>query len=157
MGQLKTATQKTEMIKGYLNDESVIKAMTKWMSEKQAQRMARQALTLVRTNDKLQNCSPLSVMAGMIQAAELNLELAGPMGHAYLIPRGNQATFQLGYKGIVSLCYNSQQVRSIDAHLVFPDETFKVQFGTRSEIIHEPSFEEDHGDATHYYVVAPRS
>src|SRR3972149_1988155 len=54
-----------------------------------ADRLARVALTLVRTTPGLLECTPNSILAGVMMSAQLGLEL-GLIGHAYLVPFNNK-------------------------------------------------------------------
>ena len=63
------------------------------------ERFSRVAMTAIRTNPKLQACSPESFIAAMMQSAQLGLEPNTPLGQAYLIPYGNEVQFSLATKG----------------------------------------------------------
>src|SRR5512142_2316460 len=68
-----------------------------------AERIMRMAVTLFSKSDALQKCSLPSILASVVQASELGLELTGPLGHAFMVPYAGQATFQIGYKGFFEL------------------------------------------------------
>lgn len=53
-----------------------------------ADRIARIALTAVRTTPKLLDCDQFSFLAALMQSAQLGLELNTGLGQAYLIPYG---------------------------------------------------------------------
>ncbi len=57
-------------------------------SHMNADRMARIALTTIRTNPKLLECSVPSLLGAVMQAAQLGLE-PGLIGHCYLVPFKN--------------------------------------------------------------------
>lgn len=68
-----------------------------------AQKFVAEISTVVSNNPKLQDCDiKTTVSAGML-AQSLNLPLAPTLGFAYVIPYGNKATFQIGWKGLVQL------------------------------------------------------
>lgn len=124
-------------------------------------RITRQVVTLCRNNPKLMDCSQQSIMGGLMQAAELGLEMTGPLGHAFLIPRfikkqgGNIACFQLGYKGIIALAYRSPQIKSIEIRTVYEAElphNFRISYGTNPGIEHVPILE-NRGEPVGYYCV----
>jgi recombination protein RecT len=55
----------------------------------------------------LQKCTPESLFRASLQAVELGLEPGGALGHAYLVPYGNQCTLIPGYRGLVELVRRS--------------------------------------------------
>jgi recombination protein RecT len=118
-----------------------------------ADRMARIALTCFRMNPRLAQCTPASVFAAIIQAAQLGLE-PGLMGQAYLIPYGDQCQLIPGYQGLLDLVRRTDRVNVIESHIVFDRDHFKVQFGTDPRITHEPYFEGDPGTMRLAYAVA---
>lgn len=69
-------------------------------------------ISLVGQSKALQSCHPQSVMACAAQAASLGFSLNQAIGDCYLVPYGNTATFQMGYKGIIQLFLRSKQAKS---------------------------------------------
>lgn len=59
------------------------------------------ALSALNTTPKLKDCTQLSFLAALMNAAQLGLEPNTPLGQAYLIPYNSQ--FQIGYKGLIEL------------------------------------------------------
>lgn len=116
------------------------------------ERMARVVLTAIRGNAKLQSCNPLSLMGAIMQAAQLGLEPNTPLGHCYLIPYGTEATFQLGYKGLVDLAHRSGQYRRISAYAVDKADVFRYAYGLDPALEHVPA-EKPAGQITYYYAV----
>ncbi|MBR4903734.1 MAG: recombinase RecT [Selenomonadaceae bacterium] len=53
-------------------------------------------LTIVRSNSKLQDCSPNSVLSAAGIAAALKLPINPSLGFAYIVPYKNTAQFQIG-------------------------------------------------------------
>lgn len=115
-------------------------------------RFARMALTAVRINPKLAQCTPVSLMAALMQSAQLGLEPNTPLGQAYLIPYGNQAQFQIGYKGMIDLAHRSNQFKSIYAHEVHENDEFDYQYGLNQDLKHKPAPKE-RGNVIGYYAV----
>lgn len=64
------------------------------------ERFTRIVLSAISNNKQLQECSPQSFLAGMMNAAQLGLEPNTALGQAYLIPYRNKGTleaqFQIG-------------------------------------------------------------
>lgn len=106
-----------------------------------ADRMARIALTTIRTNPKLLECSLPSLMGAVMQAAQLGLE-PGLVGHCYIIPYGKEATFIIGYKGMIDLARRSGNMESIYAHSVYENDDFEYEYGLQPKLVHKPSMKE---------------
>lgn len=121
-----------------------------------AERMIRMALTTVRRTPKLLECDPMTLVAGIVQASELGLELSGPLGQAYLIPRKNrgqmEATFQIGYRGFIKLAANTGQVAFFNARAVRAGDFFQYELGT-SQFVKHRSEAPRGAKITHFYGV----
>ncbi len=122
-------------------------------------RMIRLALTEFTKNKMLQQCTPASVYAGIIQASQLGLEI-GVMGQAYLVPYQNrkagtvEAQFIPGYKGLISLARRSGEVTSIETHIVYEMDEFDLELGIETKVRHVPNLDGDRGRARLVYGVA---
>jgi recombination protein RecT len=116
-----------------------------------ADRMARIALTTIRTNPKLLECSLPSLMGAVMQAAQLGLE-PGLVGHCYIIPYGKEATFIIGYKGMIDLARRSGNIESIYAHAVYENDDFDYEYGLHPKLVHRPSMGERGGFIGAYAV-----
>lgn len=86
------------------------------------ERLARIAGSEAVKNTKLRECSPVSIVSSLMLAAQLNLEPSSALGHAYLIPRRQECTLLIGYKGLLELARRSGDIRSIAANVVYQDE-----------------------------------
>ena len=129
-----------------------------------AERLARIAVTTIRLNPKLAECTPQSFLGALFQSAQLGLE-PNVEGQAYLIPYTNskcqngkwvrvpEVQFQIGYKGYIELFYRHSNAVSIDMHTVYENDTFEHSYGTDAYIKHIPSLK-DRGEAIAYYAVA---
>ena len=73
------------------------------------ERFTRIALSALNNTPTLQQCTPISFLAALMNAAQLGLEPNTPLGQAYLIPYKNkgklECQFQIGYKGMIDLAY----------------------------------------------------
>ena len=114
-------------------------------------RLYRVAITTVRKNPGLQNCNALSIVACVIQGAQLGLELDGVLGNAYMVPYGTEANFQVGYKGLIALSYRSPRISRIDAKWACEGDQFYYEYGTNAHIEHIPKNESD--VRTLYYCI----
>lgn len=102
-------------------------------------RMIQLALTMIKGSPALMRCSPISLMACVLETAQLGLELDKILGHAYIVPFQGEATVIVGYKGFAHLMYQSGIVSAISAEVVRPKDKFKRTLGTRRELIHDPA------------------
>jgi recombination protein RecT len=100
-------------------------------------RMARIALTTIKSNPNLLRCSVESLMGAIMQASQLGLE-PGLLGHCYLIPYGTDAQLQIGYKGMIDLARRSGNIQSISAHEVYINDYFKLTYGLKEDAEHVP-------------------
>ena len=116
------------------------------------EKFVRTALTAINSNPKLAECSQESLLAAIMNSAQLGLEFNTPLGEAYLIPYGNKVNFQLGYKGLLKLAYNTGQFKRITAREVRENEDFDFDYGT-GEISHRPCLTGDSGDVIGYYAI----
>lgn len=123
-------------------------------------RMTRIALTAFRTNPKLGECDPMSVLAAVVQASQMGLEI-GMMGEAYLVPFKKECQLIPGYAGLMKLARQSGQVADIYAHEVRENDAFHLRLGMGRELVHEPmpgkggfpASAESRGDITGFYAV----
>ena len=123
-----------------------------------AGRFVRMSLTALRTVPRLQECSPESVLAGLMTAAQLGLEVDAVRGQAYLVPRyngrtkGMEATFQLGYRGLIDLA--GRGGITVEAHEVRDGDAFAFTYGLQPTLTHTPNLRDDRGAVFAYYAVA---
>ena len=120
------------------------------------ERLLRIAMTALRVTPKLRTCDPMSFIAAVMTSAQLGLEPNTPLGESYLIPyfvKGKPwVQFQIGYKGIITLCQNTGQYRSIYAHEVYKNDKFSYCLGLHKELVHIPA-DEPEGEPIYYYAV----
>ena len=106
-----------------------------------AERYARNTLTLFSANPKLQACEMSSILGAMMTASALGLDLSPQLGQCYIIPYDGKAQFQFGYKGLVNLAYRSDKIAYISAMPVYEKDEFKYEYGTKKYrfLKHHPS------------------
>jgi recombination protein RecT len=108
------------------------------------ERMARIALTVVRTNPKLLECSSASFAGAVMTAAQLGLE-PGPLGQSYLVPYRNNKTnttevqFITGYKGLIDLFWRSGKLASFMVNEVCERDEFEYEYGSNEHLRHVPA------------------
>lgn len=117
-------------------------------------RFTRLVLTELRRNPQLLECSPESLLGGMMLAAQLGLE-PGPLGHVYLVPFKREVTFIVGYKGFIELAYRSGRVKEIVARTVYELEPFEHwESETGAHFKHKPQPPSERGEARLWYARA---
>lgn len=97
-----TSESVQNMLKASLNDQ---RAITKFTTD---------IMAAVGANPKLKDCDPTSVIVAGLQCTALNLSTSSALGEAYIIPYGDQATFQVGKTGLVRLAVRSGMYADID-------------------------------------------
>jgi recombination protein RecT len=102
------------------------------------ERFFRMAATELARDPKFARCTPESLMAAVIEASHMGLCFDSVLGHAYIIPYGNEAKFQLGYKGYIVLAQRSGRVNHVDTAVRYEGDAFEYRFGTRSFLDHTP-------------------
>ena len=116
-----------------------------------ADELGRVALTTIRLNPALLECNIQSLMAGVMQAAQLGLRIDPTLGQAYLVPFNRkikvpgkpdqwtkEAQFIIGYRGLLALIRNSGEVSTIVAHAVYENDHFTLQYGLEEKLEHIP-------------------
>ena len=121
-----------------------------------ADRIARIAITTIRTNKDLQSCEPMSFIAALMQASQLGLEPNTPLGEAYIIPYKDKgvpsARFEIGYKGLLALAHRTGEYKTIFAMEVYANDEFDYAYGLEPYLTHKPA-EEPEGEPVRYYAV----
>jgi recombination protein RecT len=118
------------------------------------------AVVLVGKNPKwLDNTHDrASLFQCCMHAAESGLSLDPNLGHVYFVPRWNKhlgkntICFQMGYKGLLKLAYQSGDVASFSAECVYKDDDFDFALGTGGFVKHRPAFRG--GEITHVWAMA---
>lgn len=110
------------------------------------ERFTRMALSALNTTPKLKECTQMSFLAALMNAAQLGLEPNTPLGQAYLIPYNNKGVmecqFQIGYKGLIDLSYRNPQMQIISAQAVYENDEFEYELGLNPKLEHRPALGE---------------
>lgn len=100
------------------------------------------ALAAVQGQQKLLECTPISIFTAIREAATYGLEL-GPLGDASLVPYDGEATLSVEYRGYRKLAMRDGTVRVIAADVVYENDAFRIVSGSETPgIYHEPSLGE---------------
>lgn len=114
-----------------------------------------QVALMALNRPELADCSPISALQCVIDAASLGLDFAPVLGEAYPVPFSRHVGLIVGYQGLQKLAREAEGIE-IDADCVFRGDSFKVRRGTDPGIVHEygPSDRLDDAEITHAYAVA---
>ena len=150
-GKLKKSMSIVDMIK--VLEPEIKKALPSVMTP---ERFMRMALSAINNTPKLAECTQISFLAALMNAAQLGLEPNTPLGQAYLIPYNNKGTmecqFQIGYKGIIELVYRNELVQTISAQVVYENDQFEYELGLNARLYHKPALK-DRGEAVLFYAL----
>jgi recombination protein RecT len=98
--------------------------------------------TVLAGNPKLAECTPASIMTGILRGAQSGLELDGVQ--AALVPYKGVATFVPMYQGYIRAMYRSGVVAGIQVpRLVYKGDTFEYEYGLHEKLRHVPKLEAD--------------
>ena len=84
--------------------------------------LQRVALTAMNKTPGLADCTPESICSCLLDLAACGLVPDGRRSH--LIPRGNQCTLVIDYKGYVEICYRNPDVAKVQAEVICEGDTF---------------------------------
>jgi recombination protein RecT len=107
----------------------------------------------VKKNPKLLNCDPKSLFGSILLSAEVGLRPNTPEQHAFILPYGKEAKFQVGYKGLIEMMYRNPRVKSIYAEAVFEKDEFDYGYGLTPFLNHKPFRGGDRGKLVCVYAV----
>ena len=111
-----------------------IKRRFEELLDKSAPSFISSILAIFKSNSKLQDCSPNSILAAAGIAAALKLPINPGLGFAFIVPYKGHATFQLGFKGFIQLAMRSGQYRTLNSGAVREGQIADIDFVT-GEII----------------------
>lgn len=107
------------------------------------ERFTRMALSALNATPKLKECSQMSFLGALMNAAQLGLEPNTPLGQAYLIPFKNkgklECQFQIGYKGLIDMVYRNENIQTVQAQCVYENDEFEYELGLEPKLIHKPA------------------
>jgi recombination protein RecT len=111
----------------------------------------------MRAAPKLWACEPATVLGATLRCAQLGLAPNDSRNLAWIIPYGRDATFQIGYGGVMELARRAVPGLRFDGRPVFPNDEFALDYGNVKPLTHIPAFVnrlERGGDAYAWYVKA---
>lgn len=112
---------------------------------------------MAQKDDRIRQATKESLMSAMLACIHLDMLPNTPEQLAFVIPYNRQGKievqFQVGYKGLVNLAYNSGKVESINAEIVFDADDFAPTLGTKRKLNHTPDYSIDRTDMTRAVAV----
>lgn len=100
-------------VKGLMDSPTIKKRFEEVLNEKAPQYMS-SIVNLVNSDTNLQKCDGMSVIASCMVAATMDLPVDKNLGYAWVVPYGNKAQFQMGYKGYIQLALRTGQYKAIN-------------------------------------------
>ena len=132
------AQKEAKTLKGMLEMPAYKNKFNEMLGKKAAGFMS-SIIAVANNNKLLAKAEPTTVIGAAAQAAMLDLPINQSLGFAYIVPYGNEAQFQLGYKGYIQLAQRSGQYVDIGAKTVYEGELEyenrlldKFKFGERT-------------------------
>lgn len=142
-GHIKTMLQKPQVL------EAIVRAKPDHVK---AEKLISSALTAVSMNPRLAQ-NPQALLRVVVQAAQLGLEIGGPLGEAYPVPFKDDISLIIGYRGLCKLARQSGDIASIECRAVYEGDHIEVKYGTETQIDHVPKIDGDPGRLFGAYAV----
>lgn len=102
-------------------------------------RFAATIANAIRVTPGLGDCHPDSIVFGALRAAQYGLEPNDGRNLCHLVPYNKQATFQMGYGGVLELLRRAVPGVLCDGRAVYPNDEFDVDFGRDQPLVHRPA------------------
>jgi len=111
------------------------------------------AMQTIAKNTGLQKCSIQSVQSAIINVAAVGLTLNPADAYAYLVPRSNECTLAISFKGLIKVATDSGGISWVKAEVVKKEDTFTFK-GVSELPQHDMQPFSDRGDTIGVYCVA---
>jgi len=105
----------------YLRSDSVLKRLNQLVGDN-AEKWVSTILHVGTSSKQLRECDPKTIVHAAIQSIALHLDIDKNLGFAYIVPYGNAAQFQLGYKGFIQLAMRSGQYKTMNVTAIHEGE-----------------------------------
>lgn len=110
----KTTTTAPATFSTFMSSDGVKRKLNEIIGSDKGQAFITSIVSAVSTNPALQRCDNASIFSAGLIGASLNLAPSKELGHFYIIPYGNKAQFQIGYKGLIQLAVRSGQYKHLN-------------------------------------------
>jgi len=104
--------------KGYFDQDGVKSKFNELLGERSTAFIT-SVMQVVANNTKLKTAEPASIYNAAAMAAVLDMPINNNLGFAYIVPYGNKAQFQMGYKGFIQLAIRSGQYKTIGSTPIY--------------------------------------
>lgn len=115
---------KSNNIKDVVSSEAVKARLKEIMGDRGAG-FGAALVQIVKQSLQLQKCDANSVIGAALTAAALDLSVDPNLGEAHIIPYGDQAQFQIGFKGFIQLAMRSGEYKAFGSTIVYDGELVK--------------------------------
>lgn len=88
-------------------------------NKKKTNQFLTSALSVLSSNELLKKADQTSIYQSVMTAVTLDLPINPNLGFAYIVPYKGKAQFQIGYKGLIQLCWRSGNFKTISSTEVY--------------------------------------
>ncbi len=141
-----------DKVKSWLTNVDMRKTLRRTLPEKiETDPWIELALVHIRTDEKVMNCTPMSIMGALMNIASMGLRLEGALGQAYLeayaVKKWNsqtreneithyEAQAQVGYRGLIDIVYRDPEILDVEVFMVYANDIMEHQRGSKPFINH---------------------
>lgn len=138
-----TPTQ-PQTLQGLMGSPAVMKKMNDVLgSEKKASAFISSVISVTQQSKLLRAAQPMTVLASAMVAATLDLPVVPTLGMAYIVPYKGQATFQIGYRGLIELAMRSGEFATIIDEVVYEGQLIRKNKFTGEYVFDEDAKKSD--------------
>lgn len=121
-------------------------------------REANFALQILEGNPYLQKAKGESIKNAIINTALTGISLNPALKFAYLVPRkigqDLHCVLDISYMGMIKILTDAGAVKSIDADVIYSNDSFEIQKGTELTFKHSPEILRERGEMVAAYAIA---
>ena len=134
---------KADRLKSLIESPTIKKRFDNMLGNRSASFIS-SVLSAVNSNELLRKSEPMSVITAAATAAAMDLPITPSLGFAHIVPYGDKAQFQIGWKGYVQLAMRSGQYKTINLTPVLDGQIKKHNSFTGEMEFQEDSSSEEH-------------
>jgi len=116
---------KKSTFSSFMTSPVIINKVNNMVGGKDGQRFITSIISAVSTNPALSKCDFSSILSAAMLGESLKLSPSPQLGQYYMVPYGNKAQFQLGYKGYIQLAIRSGQYKKLNVVAIKEGELIK--------------------------------
>ena len=142
--QVQVTVTKQQTLQGLMGSPAVLKKMNDVLgSEKKASAFISSVISVTQQSKLLRAAEPMTVLASAMVAATLDLPVVPTLGMAYIVPYKGQATFQIGYRGLIELAMRSGEFATIIDEVVYEGQLIRKNKFTGEYVFDEDAKKSD--------------